>query len=147
MGVQQLKKQLPLVRAMEGALEKEDFEQLQAVLEAIKKEKLDKEPENWLPELKGAELAGQVFNTMESVKAKKKMEDIEKARKEEVQKAVIGQEAKKQECAFVAEEPKPEPTKRKKTITGFSEEDQSRVLVGLIQAAKEFDVAALEQGL
>lgn len=146
--VQKLKKQLPLVKAMQSALEKEDFETLSLVMETIKKEGLDKAPENWLPELKGGELAGQVYNAMESVKAKKKMEDIEVARKAEIQKQVLGQEKQANQAnAFVAEEPKPEVQKRKKTITGFSEEDQSRVLIGLIQAAKEFDVGALETGL
>jgi len=145
----QLKIQLPLVKAMQDALDRSDGARLQECMESVKTHELNKNPESWLPELKGMELSGRIFDEMERKKAKKRLDDIEAKRKAEVDQSVLQQQKVAEEAAFVVEEEKPEAQNRKSkpkrpTITGMSVREQEQILQGLTVASNEFDVASLE---
>lgn len=153
--VKKLKVQVPLVNAMRKAIQTKSLPMLQEVMEKIHKEGLHKKPEDWVEELKGESVAGEVFNLLEELKAKQKLDDIEKKRKEDQQKNLEAQvkqnEVKFEEDLKMKEEQeaaeKAAKKKRKATITGFSEEQQDKLKIGLIASCHEFDAAALEEGL
>ncbi|CAE7260235.1 unnamed protein product [Symbiodinium natans] len=84
--------------------------------------------------------------------AKKKQDDIRAKQKEEAKQQVFAQEAKKQEATFevdeeAAKKQKMRERKSRATITGFSEEDQQKVLMGLLAACHQYDMVELEKGL
>eukprot|EP00437_Effrenium_voratum_P048200 CAMPEP_0181535406 /NCGR_PEP_ID=MMETSP1110-20121109/74238_1 /TAXON_ID=174948 /ORGANISM="Symbiodinium sp., Strain CCMP421" /LENGTH=1595 /DNA_ID=CAMNT_0023666783 /DNA_START=55 /DNA_END=4840 /DNA_ORIENTATION=+ len=149
--LEKLTQQLPLVKAIQTALDEEDLEKLQEVMDAVKALDLHHSPEEWIRELNGEELAGRVYDNLEKLKAKRKQEDIRAKQKEEAKQQVFDQQ-KKQEAKFEVDE---EAEKKKKlkerksraTITGFTEEDQQKVLMSLLAACHEFDFLALEKGL
>mmetsp|Transcript_40494 Transcript_40494/g.109446 ORF Transcript_40494/g.109446 Transcript_40494/m.109446 type:complete len:1073 (-) Transcript_40494:203-3421(-) len=154
MRVKKLKVQVPLVTAMKNAIEQSNLSMLQEVMEKVKKEGFATRPEDWIEELKGEAIAGDVYNLIEDLKSKKRLDDIEKKRKEELQHNLEAQ-MEQQQAKFVEveevkpKEPEPEeaPRKRKATITGFTEDQQEKVKIGLLGATHEFDAEALEHGL
>merc|ERR1712217_76646 len=80
-----LKVQVPLVKAMQNAMAEKDIDEMQEVLEMVKKQGLHQHPENWLKELDGEKLSGEMYGLMETLKAEKKAEDVKKKQQEESQ--------------------------------------------------------------
>mmetsp|Transcript_81463 Transcript_81463/g.197413 ORF Transcript_81463/g.197413 Transcript_81463/m.197413 type:complete len:1062 (+) Transcript_81463:127-3312(+) len=150
--VKRLKIQIPLINAMKKAMEQSDLAQLQEVMEKVRKEHLHTRPEEWIEELKGEVIAGEVYNLIEDLKAKKKLEDIERKRKEELQQN-LQEQVKEHEAKFQEDEKERErkeeeaKKKRKATITGFTLEEQEKVKLELMAASHEFDAPSLERGL
>lgn len=144
--VRKVKVQLPLIKGMENALASEDRQELQDVYEAVKKAGLHTATDEWIAELKGAELAGKVYNAIEELKAKQKLTDIDKRQKAEIQAKVFAvEEDKKTETTFAAKEA--EKKSRQMTVTGLDAEGQDKILEQLAQAAMEYDMAQLEEML
>uniref|UniRef100_A0A7S4SFA2 Myosin motor domain-containing protein n=1 Tax=Alexandrium monilatum TaxID=311494 RepID=A0A7S4SFA2_9DINO len=153
MRAKKLKVQVPLVKAMTNAMEKKDLAMLSEVMESVRKAGLHTRPEDWVSELKGETIAGEVYNLQEDLKAQRKLEDIEKKRKADL-RSKMEEQVHEREAKFQEDdEPKEEPakveakSKRRATITGFSPADQDKVKIGLLAACHEFDVASLTEGL
>jgi len=146
--VRRLKAQIPLVKAMKDSMQKEDLAQLQEVMEKVKAAGLHQRPEDWVPELGGEATAASVYQMLTDLKAKQKMEDIEKKRKEELQQQVEASRPKEEQ--FQESEVAPAPSRKKTrrvTITGLTEAAQEDVERDLLAAVEVFNAAALEQGL
>lgn len=152
-----LMQQLPLVKAIQTALEEEDLEKLQEVMEAVKSQELHHNPEDWIRELNGEELAGRVYDNLEKLKAKKKQNEIRAKQKEEASKQVFDQQkANKQEATFQVDEEAEKKKKAKEaaaarksraTITGFTEDDQNKALMALMGACHQYDFEQIQDGL
>lgn len=156
--LKKLAKQVPLVKAIQTALEEEDLEKLQEVMDAVKAQELHHNPEDWIRELNGEELAGRVYDNLEKLKSKKKQNEIRAKQKEEASKQVFDQQkANKQEATFEVDEEAEKKKKKAKemaaarkshaTITGFSEDDQNKALMALMAACHQYDFEELQKGL
>eukprot|EP00930_Biecheleria_cincta_P038191 TRINITY_DN26242_c0_g1_i1.p1 TRINITY_DN26242_c0_g1~~TRINITY_DN26242_c0_g1_i1.p1 ORF type:complete len:1684 (-),score=375.50 TRINITY_DN26242_c0_g1_i1:457-5508(-) len=142
-----LKVQLPLAKAMAAALEEQELARLQEVMDAVKATGLHTKTEDWIAELQGMELAGQVYDALEKLKAKKKLDDIEAKRKADLQQQLEEQKHEAKTEATFEEDDKAKRKKTRTTITGLSEGDQQKVLLSLMAACHEYDVQLLEKGL
>jgi len=156
--VQKLTVQAPLIQALENAINSEDLQQDTEVWEVVRKEGFKDHPEYWLYP-RGSELVNQMWNSMEKLKAKKKQEEAEEKerQKRDAEKAEITKA--KMEATFeekgepVAKSPSPTPQGRLKsqrkrsTITGFSEQQQEKVLISLMEACRVYDMVAIERNL
>lgn len=147
--VEQLKAQLPLVKAMQDALDTDDISQLQACMDRLKNEGLVKHPENWITELKGMELSGRVFDELDRLKAKKRNDELQKQRKT----ALDMQVTKSQATAFAVDEQaiieKQKEDKRKtyRALVKISPQEQQDILSALDVAREEYDAVTLEDRL
>jgi len=155
--LKKLAQQVPLVKAIKTALDEEDLEKLQEVMDAVKAQELHHNPEDWIRELNGEELAGRVYDSLEKLKSKKKQNEIRAKQKEEASKQVFDQQkANKQEATFEVDEEAEKKKKAKElaaarksraTITGFTEDDQNKALMALLAACHQYDFDELEKGL
>lgn len=140
-----LKVQIPLVKAMQDALEASDLSKLQQCQDEVKKAGLNTKPELWVLELKGMELSGRIYDAIERMKADKKLADIEAKRKAELDESMQAIKSVN-ENKFTEDEEAKKP-KRKPTITGLSIEGQMKLLVALRNATEEYDAVELEERL
>uniref|UniRef100_A0A7S2NT35 Myosin motor domain-containing protein n=1 Tax=Zooxanthella nutricula TaxID=1333877 RepID=A0A7S2NT35_9DINO len=150
-----LKVQVPLVKAMTNAMEGADIEEMQEVMELVKKQNLHTHPENWLRELQGEKVATEMYASMESLKMQRKQEELKKKQHEEAQAkltqdvnaATRGQAFEVDKEAEAKKKAREEKKKRKSTITGLTIEDQSKILLELMGAMEVHDLGRLEAAL
>eukprot|EP00929_Paragymnodinium_shiwhaense_P060081 TRINITY_DN3003_c0_g2_i1.p1 TRINITY_DN3003_c0_g2~~TRINITY_DN3003_c0_g2_i1.p1 ORF type:complete len:1722 (+),score=543.75 TRINITY_DN3003_c0_g2_i1:127-5292(+) len=168
--IQRLKVQVPLHRALQTALESKTIDELQDVLKAVKTAGLHQHPEDWLPELNGMTLAGDAYALLEDLKAQKKLDDIQRKRREDLEKEAqnkmkavgldeetkrLEREKKEEEERLEAEKKakedkereEAEERKRRRTVTGLSQAGQEKLLIGILAASHEYDVETLEAKL
>eukprot|EP00927_Polykrikos_kofoidii_P062825 TRINITY_DN5761_c0_g1_i1.p1 TRINITY_DN5761_c0_g1~~TRINITY_DN5761_c0_g1_i1.p1 ORF type:complete len:1712 (+),score=398.15 TRINITY_DN5761_c0_g1_i1:668-5137(+) len=144
-----LKEQLPLHKALKEALEGDDSETLIKVWDAFKVTKLKMHPENWLEELNGAELAGQIFQNLEQAKTEAKRKQIADQAKADMLKNIQqGDKVCSMEVVSLEKEPEPEKRNtRRATITGMGAMEQERIQISLVAAVHENDVPKLKAAL
>eukprot|EP00929_Paragymnodinium_shiwhaense_P007738 TRINITY_DN111650_c0_g1_i1.p1 TRINITY_DN111650_c0_g1~~TRINITY_DN111650_c0_g1_i1.p1 ORF type:complete len:1685 (+),score=409.16 TRINITY_DN111650_c0_g1_i1:39-5057(+) len=147
-----LKTQLPLVKAMQDALaDDEDDAQLAQVVDALRQAELHDKASNWIPQLEGSGLAKKIMEKWSVVQAKIQSEAAEAAKNAPAEglaaAAPNAASALKRRTTVAKPPPEDEDGGRRKTITGLDAASQERLLIGLLAASHEFDVAALEDQL
>jgi len=149
--------QLPLVKAIENALASDNLQQLQEVMDAVKAQQLNTDSDSWASGLKekGFDKCAEVYEKLQQLKQKQKLDDIEAKRREELNKAVLAKDEveEKKQGFEVEEEPEkpPEPekpaAKQRKTITGLDQNGQGKILMAIQAACAEYDVERMEDQL
>jgi len=141
---QKLKKQVPLVKALQHALEPDDkdMQTLQEVLDAVKNVGLHQHPEEWLVELKGEELSSSAFEVHEQLKAEAKREEIRKKQAAELQdKIEADQKKKKEEAEAAASAAKEAAAKEAAAKEAAAKEEAAKEEAARAEAAKAEEAA------
>jgi len=153
-----LKTQIPLVKAIEKAIESEEVEEMQEVMGLVREHGLHQHPENWIEDLNGEALVAKLYASMESIKEQRKQEEVKQKMHEKLV-SNYQQDIDQKKAHLEVIEPKDDEHEGKRnrsytradnprvTITGLTKEGQQKILFDLQCAFEQFDVDALEKTL
>jgi len=158
---EKLSEQLPLVRGLKLALSKDlkepkDLDQARNTMTSVEKAGLRKSPEEWLPELDGAKLAAdleKILPAKEEEKPQKPPPAKEKPEKAPAAKDKPEKPAPTKEKVEKASSTKDDTlkvpsagdVKKRVTITGLAEHEETQLVQDLISATEEYDAEKLQE--